>query len=214
MKSLKITTHMQDFYLIRHGETDWNVKLGLLQGHTDIPLNERGILQSKALHKITSELKFNKIISSDLIRARTTAENMTNFQTEIEITSDLREVHLGIGEGLSWAQVEEKLGADFRAKWGATAQPDMNLRFPGGESRGEVLQRIQNCLFKFLRRHPGETLAFVSHGYVIRCLVFHLETMSQDFFVPNCAVVPFAFDGEKLLYKGPDATEDLLQPRL
>jgi len=211
---VKAGDSMQDFYLIRHGETDWNIKLGKLQGHSDIPLNEKGILQAKALSELIVELKLNKIVSSDLSRAIGTAEYMSNFQSNIEIHQDLREVHLGIGEGLTWDDVTAKLGADFRANWAANHEAHMDLRFPEGESRREVLKRVTGCLTHYLKTHPGETIAFVSHGFVIRTLIFHLAKVEQHFYVPNCAIVPFAFKNGEIIYKGPRAPEQLIQPRI
>lgn len=205
---------MQDFYLIRHGETDWNVKLGKLQGHSDIPLNEKGILQAKALTKLTEDLRFDRIISSDLCRAIGTAEHMSNFQAQIETHRDLREVHLGIGEGLTWDEVTAKMGTEFRTLWSHKDEVHMDLRFPEGESRREVITRVKNCLLHFLRKYPGERLAFVTHGYVIRTLVYHLTPMESSFLVPNCAVVPFSLANGNIIYRGPETPEQLIQPRI
>lgn len=57
-----------DIYVVRHGETNWNVQ-GLLQGHTDIPLNEQGVKQAHELKEKLKEISFGKILSSDLSRA-------------------------------------------------------------------------------------------------------------------------------------------------
>lgn len=205
---------MQDFYLIRHGETDWNVKFGKLQGHTDIPLNEKGRRQAQALLELTSPLRIQKIISSDLVRAQATAQHMSGAQGPHETHQDLREVHLGIGEGMTWDEITLKLGSEFRDQWSSNEISSQDLRFPQGESRREVLSRVKNCLLHFLNKYPGETLAFVTHGFVIRTLVQHLNPGLQQFPVPNCAVVPFAFRHNELIYKGPANPGELLQPRI
>jgi broad specificity phosphatase PhoE len=202
---------MQNFYLIRHGETDWNVKLKKLQGHTDIPLNEIGLEQGRLMAELVQSLGITKVISSDLSRAHRTAQFLSS---QIEITSELREVNLGVGEGLTWDEVVLKLGAEFREAWSQNQASNLDMKFPTGESRREVLDRIQKCLLRFLEKHPGENIAFVSHGYVIRSLVYHLSTIKENFFVPNCAVVPFGFKNGKLFYTGPETTDLLLQPRV
>ncbi len=201
---------MQNFYLIRHGETDWNVKLKKLQGHTDIPLNEVGLAQGALLPSLTQALGITKVISSDLMRAHRTAQFLSS---QIETTPDLREVNLGIGEGLNWDEVQVKLGPDFREAWGRSHDDNLDMRFPEGESRREVLARIQKILRNYLRQHPNETIAFVTHGYVIRSLVYHVSDIRENFIVPNCAVVPFALRDDQLIYTGPEATDRLLQPR-
>ncbi len=205
---------MQDFYLIRHGETDWNVKFGKLQGHTDIPLNEKGIWQAQQLAKLSSSLGFDKVISSDLSRALTTAQHLTDFQGPQFITKELREVQLGMGEGLTWDEITEKLGPEFRSRWSSNGSENMDLRFPGGESRREVIQRVSDCLLSFLHQHSGETLAFVTHGFVIRSMIFHHSQLQNHFIVPNCAVVPFSLQDGKILYKGPEQPDQLLYPRM
>jgi broad specificity phosphatase PhoE len=202
---------MQNFYLIRHGETDWNIKLKKLQGHTDIPLNEVGLAQGALLPSLTKALGITKVISSDLQRAQKTAQFLSS---QIEITPDLREMNLGIGEGLTWDEVHAKLGPDFRDIWGRNHPDTLDMRFPEGESRREVLTRVQDTLLWYLSKHPNETMAFVTHGYVIRSLVYHVSLIRENFIVPNCAVVPFAFRDDQLIYTGPETTDQLLQPRV
>ena len=60
-------------YIVRHGETDWNV-LGKLQGSKDIPLNEKGIEQAKELREILKDVKFDIVFASPLQRTLKTAE--------------------------------------------------------------------------------------------------------------------------------------------
>ena len=64
-----------DIYLLRHGETDWNKKQ-LLQGHTDIPLNERGRAQVEdTVRRLRAlDMRMDAVVSSPLKRARETAE--------------------------------------------------------------------------------------------------------------------------------------------
>lgn len=89
-------------YIVRHGQTDWNVKR-LIQGHIDIPLNEEGKRQAK---KISIELKgitFNKIYSSDLKRAYETAKIIAqDRKLKIVVSEDLRERYFGKFQGVFW----------------------------------------------------------------------------------------------------------------
>ena len=87
------------FFFVRHGQTDYNQK-GLVQGHAQIPLNETGQKQAYDLAQKLSSLHFDHCYSSDLIRAKHTAEILTkdHFLTVIEDTR-LRERDIGINAG-------------------------------------------------------------------------------------------------------------------
>ena len=94
--------------LWRHGQTDWNT-VNRFQGHSDIPLNAVGQYQAKHAANILIGMQPTKIISSDLSRARETAQalaNLANLSVEVDI--DLRETNGGLWEG--------KTGAENRAE--------------------------------------------------------------------------------------------------
>ena len=204
---------MRSFYLIRHGETDWNRKTKRLQGHTDIPLNDIGRAQAQGLEPLLKNLNITRFISSDLSRAFETAHILAGGNQPLEKDARLREVKLGLVEGLSPEAVDLQYGADFRKNWGSNEEKFRGLKFPDGESRIEVLTRTHSTLHEYLDRYPNDTLAFVAHGFLIRSLVFENPKVTTDFFVPNCAVAPFGRDAHGgLHYLGPSNPQDLLQP--
>jgi broad specificity phosphatase PhoE len=204
---------MQKFFFIRHGETDWNVKLGKMQGHTDIPLNEVGLRQAAGLIELVKPLGFERIVSSDLSRAYETARILSEEKFEILQDKNLREVNLGVGEGLTHAEVEKLVGSEFREKWAANTSDNWDMRFPGGESKREVVERIRKSIFHYLDLFSGHTVLFVCHGYAIRSLVFSLSSQVQtNFFVPNCALVPFGLYEGELHYLGPSDPLQLIVP--
>lgn len=73
---------MKTLYIVRHGETDWN-KMGKYQGITDVPLNENGLNQAKACGQALKDVKFDRILSSDLSRALVTAEVIRGERTTL-----------------------------------------------------------------------------------------------------------------------------------
>ena len=90
-----------DIYLIRHGETDYN-KGRRLQGVTDIPLNERGIALAEQTARELLEIRFDKIFTSPLVRAKKTAEIIRGERKiPIIVTDGLREISFGDYEGLT-----------------------------------------------------------------------------------------------------------------
>ena len=78
-------------YLTRHGETEWNEKK-LVQGHTDIPLNKKGVEQAKQLGRELKNIHFEAVFSSDLLRAKDSAKIIVlGKRLNIVLTNALRE---------------------------------------------------------------------------------------------------------------------------
>ena len=155
--------------LLRHGETTWNLE-GRYQGHLDSPLTPRGESQARALAQRLAGAKFAALYSSDLGRARQTADAIAKA-TGHEVLPDprLRERHLGIFQGLLKSEMKQKFADDYRLF--KSAGPDHAL--PGGESARQAAQRNITCLEDLARRHPGETIVVVAHGGTISALLRH-----------------------------------------
>src|SRR4030067_2492051 len=99
--------------LIRHGETDWNVD-GRWQGQADVPLNARGIAQAEETAQSLSNVKFAAIYSSDLARARQTAEALSRIVgLPVQTDARLREIHQGAWQGLRVPEIEAQYAEAF-----------------------------------------------------------------------------------------------------
>ncbi|MDE7247329.1 MAG: histidine phosphatase family protein [Lachnospiraceae bacterium] len=151
-----------DIYLLRHGETDWN-REGLLQGHTDISLNEKGRLQVKDTVKKLSGLEtgIDYVVSSPLKRALESAEIaavLLDYPKErIGVEKLLIERGFGDGEGLS---IEER----------AAKYPDCN--YPGMESQEELVKRAGQAFWKIVKDCQGaHRILLVAHGAVLFALL-------------------------------------------
>jgi alpha-ribazole phosphatase len=153
-------THL---YLIRHGETDWNIE-GRWQGQADVPLNARGLQQAAQTAAALTGIGFSAIYSSDLARARQTAEALAHA-TGVAISFDprLREIHQGEWQG--------QLVTDIRARYAQAYQLRLDdpLAFaaPGGETARQVQQRVVQATDDILRQHPCQHVAIVSHGFAL-----------------------------------------------
>ena len=100
-------------YLVRHGQTDWNVEKRLM-GLTDISLNESGILQAKLLGKEASQLKIDRIFSSNLLRAKETAEIINKFiNVDISLDERLKELNYGVIEGKILKEISSECWDQF-----------------------------------------------------------------------------------------------------
>ena len=152
-------------YLVRHGETVWNVE-DKMQGVKDSPLTERGIEHARKLGQAlkTLSIDINKIYSSDLGRAFNTAA-LIGEALELDIFKDerLRERNMGIFEGCSWDYVREHYPNEF-AK---TVSDDNDYRIPEGETKGEYIEKVSSFLDYAGKQHEGDKILAVTHrGFI------------------------------------------------
>lgn len=179
---------MKEIFVFRHGETDWN-KAGLMQGHTDIPLNETGRRQALVLQEYFAKHPIDVILCSDLGRARETAE-IARGRLNIPIIVDprQRETKLGDAEGLTREQVASRMHPDIWHQW-HTFPENWDHRFPNGESKREHLQRVQSALLDFLSKTPYTKIGLSSHGGSMRRLLHALKPdISEPVSVGNCSL--------------------------
>lgn len=178
------------FYLIRHGETDWNRERRVV-GQGDPPLNETGRRQAAAAADYLEGLPLSIIYTSDLSRARETAEMIgAAIRPGADIRSDrrLREKHAGTVTGMR----REEAQAAFPEYRELMRRDPLHTRPEGAESIADQLARVVEALDEYAARHPDEAVGVVTHGGVIRCAVLHALNLTYaqldqlDF--DNCSV--------------------------
>jgi probable phosphoglycerate mutase len=154
------------FLLIRHGETDDNVRR-VFQGQGGAALNTRGREQAALLAARLARLPVDALYASDLDRARETAAFVSEA-TGLAATLDpaLREVHIGAWQGLGMEALAER----FPEEWAAFRRGE-DIRRGGGETYADVAARIAGALDRIAAAHPGRTIAVVSHGTAIKTFV-------------------------------------------
>lgn len=181
---------MTTILLARHGETDWN-REQRWQGWADRPLNELGRAQAGELADSIEGREINAVYSSDLTRARETAE-IVAARLGLDVTPDeaLREVDVGEWSGLSLAEAEARFPEGFR-RW-----QDGRHGWESGESYEKMSRRVVLALLRIAAVHPGETLLVVTHGGSIRAcraeaagLDYAESRVSGIGSTENCAVV-------------------------
>lgn len=168
------TTHL---FIVRHGETSWNVHQ-ILQGQLDVPLNECGHNQALAAGKLIAEMVNDLatpknipfgIISSDLRRPYATAvaiSSALHLNRPPFPETRLRETHLGSWQGRSWDDVEHTKGDSEDAhKW------RLNPDHPAGDGEGESVRmrfhRVVSALYDAALVFAGGVVVVVAHGGVI-----------------------------------------------
>ena len=159
-------------YIVRHGETECN-RNHIVQGRgIDVPLNENGISQAKALARF-KDWEVDVAYSSTLLRAKQTAKIFLEGKDNIPLAylSDLEEMSWGIYEGM---QQSEELKSAFKKMKSAWAQGDYAFRIEQGETLLEVQKRGVSALNYIVSRHAGQKILVVSHGRFIRVLLASL----------------------------------------
>lgn len=149
--------------IARHGETDWN-RNGRWQGHADTPLNSEGLKQAEMLAEKVSGKGITRIYSSDLSRARITAEIVGRYVGITEVTMDkrLRERNLGSLEGLSSAEISGIIGVP-------ASHLDIRKIGKAGsiESWAEFSGRVMEAISDIREKNQGDNVLIVAHGGVM-----------------------------------------------
>jgi len=152
--------------LWRHGQTDWNVE-NRFQGHSDIPLNKVGEYQVTAAAKVLAGLNPDRIISSDLIRAQSTAAALSKITNlKVEINAGLRETDGGLWEGKLASENRASHGELF-ANWYEGGDEAAGVT---GERRSDVAKRAVAVIEKETANFSG-TIVFVTHGGTVRSVL-------------------------------------------
>jgi broad specificity phosphatase PhoE len=151
--------------LLRHGRTAWN-EIGRAQGHEDIELDQLGHEQAAAVAPYIAALQPAALWSSDLSRARQTAEYLEQVTgLAAKLDERLRELDVGARQGMTAAEFQDAFPAAF-AGWAAG---DDMARVPGSEVVSEVAARILPALRESLGAlAPGETGVVVTHGACLK----------------------------------------------
>lgn len=151
---------MTTFGLIRHGMTDWNAA-GRLQGQQNIPLNETGRGQASTLGERLKQERWDLIVSSDLSRAKETADIIAGIAGIGPVLADrrLRERTWGRLDGTTLEEREAAYGADWE-------KLDHGI-----ETSGQMLKRGIECLEELHAAYPGKRVLVVTHGAFIAVLL-------------------------------------------
>ena len=163
--------------VLRHGETDHNAAR-IWQGHLDTPLSERGQRQADAVGPAIAAFSPTAIVSSDLTRARLTAQSVGHAcGIPVQLDPRFREIDVGAWQGLSAAQVGEGW-SDVQA---ALARGEDVRRGDSGETLAEVSGRVGTALTEHLDAlGTGECLVVSTHGASGRTAAAWLLGLEHD----------------------------------
>ena len=165
-----------EIIFIRHGETEWNSQQRM-QGHSNSDLSSVGQAQIQALGQWMKNVPFDHIYSSDSLRAKQTAEAITQFSGhELKIDLRLREKNLGVFEGLT-SEEARKLHPEVFSLFKTAGSKYV---IDEGESTQQLLERALEFIEEIRLRHPEQRVVMVTHGGVVRVLMKHTLGLSID----------------------------------
>ena len=166
MSAARQHTSVTRLVLVRHGEASGNRELRYL-GVTDAPLTERGQEQARQIAAALSPFAVSAVYSSPLQRAQDTATAIGSaLGLVVQIEPELREQDFGAWENHTRAEVLA-LDPETLAAWESSAE----MAPTGGESLAQVRDRAIACVDQLAERHPGETIALVSHVGPVKALI-------------------------------------------
>ena len=185
---------------MRHGQTDWNVK-HRSQGWNDIALNEVWIKQAKDCALKLKDIEIETIYSSDLKRAKRTADIISaHLDLPVHYTKRLREMNFGKAEGIKKTDLPAKFPHIYPAFNDIFNPERYDVRYPLGESIGEVQQRFMKLITK-LYEDGRKSVLIVSHGMLIR--IFCEICLKKTIRLENCSVLKVVFDEKSKKFKSP-----------
>ena len=163
---------MTTVYLARHGQSDWNAA-GRWQGHADRPLTALGLRQAADLAEELAGVPLDAVYSSDLRRARETAEAVAAPRgLQVSTVADLREVDVGSWSGLTRAEAMERFPVEFR-RW-----TEGEHGWEDGETYERMAERVVGAVRRIAAGHAGESVLVVAHGGPIRAV--HAVALGLD----------------------------------
>jgi broad specificity phosphatase PhoE len=171
--------NMTIFYIVRHGETDWNKKR-IVQGQTETLLTELGLKQAEEVAKLLKKIQFDFAFSSDLFRSKKTTEIIAlEHNLEVQSSKLLREKRMGKLQGqpshvlIAHTELANALNMEERKKHRVASD---------AESDQEVIDRVFTFIRETALAYPGKKILVGTHGGVMRLILIELGIMAYNEF--------------------------------
>ena len=174
-----------NLYVVRHGETIWNVEKKV-QGITDIPLTEKGRKDAEELQELISTLDIDVAISSPLDRARETAKILVNNSLPINTDDRIKERDWGMNEGALIDTVD---------RWDCW-DVVLNTKVQNIECIQDFMYRVSSFLEDIKVRYKDSNVLIVTHSAVSRVIHYLLGTIPEDanlsrIDIPNLRIIEY-----------------------
>jgi broad specificity phosphatase PhoE len=165
------TLSTKTIYLIRHGQTNYNLQ-NIVQGSgVDTDLNDRGRAQAQAFFQAYQHIAFDKVYVSGLRRTHQSVQPFLDRGIPYEALPGLNEISWGNKEGQKVTPDQDEYYHYMLKQW---QLGDTSLKIEGGESPNDVVARMAPAMEHILRQTDEKTILICMHGRAIRILMCHL----------------------------------------
>lgn len=169
-------------YIIRHGQTDFNLQ-NIVQGSgIDSSLNDQGRAQAAAFFEAYRHVPFDKVYTSALRRTKESVNAFLELGLPTESLAGLNEISWGVNEGCKITPEENEYYHHMLSQW---QLGNTSLRIEGGESPEDVTRRLQPAINYILAQEQERTVLICMHGRAIRillCMLLNYPLKSMDVF--------------------------------
>jgi broad specificity phosphatase PhoE len=184
-------------YLVRHGQTDFNLR-GIVQGSgVNSSLNDYGRAQAAAFHDHYHHIPFDKIYTSALKRSQESVQAFINKGIPHEAFAGLNEISWGTKEGQQITPEEDQYYHYMLSQW---QEGNTSLKIEGGESPEDVVERMRPAIAHIMSQQNERTILVCMHGRAIRillCYLLNLPLKNMDSFEhQNLGLYLLDFDGQ------------------
>lgn len=162
---------IKKIYLIRHGQTEYNLR-GIVQGSgVDTDLNDTGRSQVKAFFEVYKDIPFDRVYASALKRSQQSVQGFTDRGIPLTTMANFNEINWGKKEGQKITPEEDEYYHYMLAQWQAG---NVDHRIEGGESPLDVVARLKPAMQQLLANADDHTILLCMHGRAMRVLLCHL----------------------------------------
>lgn len=169
-------------YLVRHGQTDFNLK-NIVQGSgVDTDLNDLGRSQAALFFQMYQHVPFDKIYTSALKRSHQSVKQFIDLGIPHDALAGLNEISWGSKEGHRVTPEEDAYYHYMLEQWRIG---NTSLKIEGGESPEDVVERMKPAVDHIMARKEEETILICMHGRAIRillCYLLNYPLKSMDMF--------------------------------
>ena len=201
----RLTT--KNIYIIRHGQTDFNVRQVVQGRGVNSDLNDVGIQQAKLFFKAHQEIKFDVVYTSSLKRTWQTVNSFISKKIPHLVRAEIDEIDWGIFEGVEHHPDLQKTYYDIINQW---KNGNLDIKIEGGESAQDLADRLMPFVEE-LKNATAQTILVCTHGRTLRVLLCLLMdksiTKMDDFVHDNTCLYHLEYNGKKFkLIKENDLT--------
>ncbi|NLY85884.1 MAG: histidine phosphatase family protein [Tissierellia bacterium] len=169
---------MTKIYLIRHGQSEWNL-LSKVQGQKDANLTDLGREQARKLGERLIDEDIDIIYSSDLSRALETAKIISSIINKPIVESkEIREINFGIWEGLTLEEILKK----HKEQYLIWMKNPVQFKLEGAETLEALKDRVMNYVEKIILENKDKNIAIVSHNATLKIIILNLLGMGNAFY--------------------------------